>query len=607
MQFEEQHINSQSENSDYQRVYDSVLTVYSKGIDKISSHINSIISISERDFLEIGSKLQRFSNNSRELSRLSLEAFSFISEDILKNGIVELSWLLKEFSRRLSGLSKEIKEDKEQLESIQLSIDQISDEFSGFRKLVKQLKMLGISTKIESSRLGSEDAGFYQLAEYVEKLSGFIEEKVKALLLKTDKLINELIRTISYLNQLEKEHRQKSINIVQNTSKSLVNFNDRYELCSSNIKNISESTDQLSKNINSIVTSIQFHDITRQQIEHTRDALFALENSYGIYSPENPAGCEDNLAIIHDTCELQTCQLEHSSEEFTSAALRIIHNLKGVENSIAIISNDTFALLDSGSNSDNFSLIVVKDEFKKISNGLITIATELSQSTMSVLGIIEDLAKSIHEIEDIGNEIELIALNARIKAAHIGNNGASLGVLSESIQKLSACTKNQTEAVSALLKTTSEISSKLKVNLESVESAENKNAIEMTDDKIQNLMTTMIEMENKTSGLFEILKRDINGLQKEISSTIDKFTIHNSVEESLSSAISELRKITELIKPHVAQNKPRENNIENLEEKYTMHQERKIHQKYIQSSISEKDDYGKRCDEGEFGSNVELF
>ena len=607
MQFKKQHINSQSENSDYQRVYDSILTVYSKGIDKISSHINSIISISERDFLEIGSKLQRFSNNSRELSRLSLEAFSFISEDILKNGIVELSWLLKEFSKRLSGLSNEIKEDKEQLESIQLSIDQISDEFNGFRKFVKQLKMLGISTKIESSRLGSEDAGFYQLAEYVEKLSGFIEEKVKALLLKTDKLINELIRTITYLNQLEKEHRQKSINIVQNTSKSLDNFNDRYELCSSNIKNISESTDQLSKNINSIVTSIQFHDITRQQIEHTRDALFALENSYGIYSPENPAGCEDNLAIIHDTCELQTCQLEHSSEEFTSAALRIINNLKGVENSIAIISTDTFALLDSGSNSDNFSLIVVKDELKKISNGLITIATELSQSTISVLGIIEDLEKSIHEIEDIGNEIELIALNARIKAAHIGNNGASLGVLSESIQKLSASTKNQTEAVSVLLKTTSEISSKLKVNLESVESAENKNAIEMTDDKIQNLMTTMIEMENKTSGLFEILKRDINSLQKEISNTIDKFTIHNSVEESLSSAISELRKITELIKPHVAQNKPRENNFENLEEKYTMHQERKIHQKYIQSSINEKDDYGKRCDEGEFGSNVELF
>ena len=69
----------------------------------------------------------------------------------------------------------------------------------------------------------------------------------------------------------------------------------------------------------------------------------------------------------------------------------------------------------------------------------------------SVAETIAGMSESIEAIEEVGAEIELIALNASIKAAHTGEAGAALGVLATAIQHLSADARRQTDAVSRIL------------------------------------------------------------------------------------------------------------------------------------------------------------
>ena len=604
--------NSQQSETGVKKPMEEIFPDLSERISKACKSIDSIISVSEKDFLEIGEKLQKYSANSRELSQLASRAASYITEDILKNGINELTWLLKQFSELLSESVYKIQEEKSELLAILSNILNVSDKFIGFRKIVKQLIMLGISTKIESSKLGCEDTGFYQLAESVDKLSGYIDNKVKVISGKSAFLIKEINQTTKNLDRLEQEQKEQLNTILQNTSLSLKTFEEQYSHCSQKANNISESSSRVSKNISDIVMSIQFHDITRQQMEHAKEALSELVTINKQNQTDTSNDNADCGVLIYDVCELQSCQLDHSATEFTSAAKKIVKNLNGVENNISAILEGTSVLLYEKNSDSRLSFESVKTELTTISKGLknsIQITNNFTTSINSVLKVTEDLSNSISEIEDIGSEIELIALNARIKAAHIGSGGESLGILSEAIQNLSYSTRNQTESIAILLNETSKISKKLKGNLNTINNSSDDNTLEMNNEKIHGLMNSMMELEKEADKLMNKLSEDINNLQKDIRNTIEGISIHTYVEESMSVIVGSLNKITILLRPFIDLENKRERNIKDLENRYTMNQEHRIHQQFITGNIIKcnPDKTLRQNEENNFGDNVELF
>lgn len=72
-----------------------------------------------------------------------------------------------------------------------------------------------------------------------------------------------------------------------------------------------------------------------------------------------------------------------------------------------------------------------------------------------VSATIAEMGNFVVDIEDVGAEIKLIALNASIKAARTGEQGRALGVLAMAIQRLSSEAREQTQAVSDALRETS--------------------------------------------------------------------------------------------------------------------------------------------------------
>ncbi|TVM28184.1 methyl-accepting chemotaxis protein, partial [Oceanidesulfovibrio marinus] len=70
----------------------------------------------------------------------------------------------------------------------------------------------------------------------------------------------------------------------------------------------------------------------------------------------------------------------------------------------------------------------------------------------------------LEDIEEVGSEIELISLNASVKAAHTGEKGKALGVLASSIQQLSQQAGGRTESVKDIRGSIGEASNHLKSN-----------------------------------------------------------------------------------------------------------------------------------------------
>ena len=97
-----------------------------------------------------------------------------------------------------------------------------------------------------------------------------------------------------------------------------------------------------------VVESMQFHDITRQRLEHARDALKELpekisnnrktgsvrQRLYLLLQKKSVGDSAiakikyEEVDLIADTCDLQTDQLRSSRDGFVAAVVRILESLK---------------------------------------------------------------------------------------------------------------------------------------------------------------------------------------------------------------------------------------------------------------------------------------
>ncbi len=560
------------------------IDILNRNLEETISSINLISTNSEKDFLEIGNKLRKFSYTSNILTHIATQAADAVSDDILQKGISDLKEFLTEFRSYLKSSLGEIINDKSELQKILPSIEAIYDQISGFDKIVKNLRMLGISTKIESARLGTEDQGFYALAETVDKLSGMIKEKAEVILKKSIFLISELNNSIINLTKLEIDQSRQSDVVINQSQDSINAFHLMYEERVKKTEKISIISSNVSKNIYDIVTSIQIHDITRQRLEHAKSSLDDVSEKIGsiLNSGENEE-LDEKLGFIFDICNLQSIQLKQSIEEFIDAVNAILSDLREVGENFKSIFIEATSLLNENDDSSKSSLKSMKEELVAISNGLkksIENGNELSKSINSVVSVVDDLSKYVLDIEDLGSEIEIIALNARVKATRTGTIGSALGVLSENIQRLSIDAKSQTIRSSELLDSISNESINLKNSMETgLYKSNNQNMI-LKANNVNNLINKLIDLEKSAENYINNLKSGVSQLNVEINSTLNGITVSDYTRTLYSKISNALDNIINEISKNGNLKSDRKTNTMELMKKYTMHTERKIHKDF---------------------------
>ena len=194
--------------------------------------------------------------------------------------------------------------------------------------------------------------------------------------------------------------------------------------------------------------------------------------------------------------------------------------------------------------------------------------------------MVDDLSKYVLDIEDLGSEIEIIALNARVKATRTGTIGSALGVLSENIQRLSIDAKSQTIRSSELLDSISNESINLKNSMETgLYKSNNQNMI-LKANNVNNLINKLIDLEKSAENYINNLKSGVSQLNVEINSTLNGITVSDYTRTLYSKISNALDNIINEISKNGNLKSDRKTNTMELMKKYTMHTERKIHKDF---------------------------
>jgi len=596
----------------------TVIAGWNAAIGPCRSTLEKLAGTTEDEFLQIGSQMQDFYHRSSEITAMANRLVETVSGDQIQTLIDRLRQMMADMEAYLASARSQSAASCGSLEHILQLLDQVSQPLVGFQKLTKTLRMLGISTKIESSRLGELGLGFLTLALDVEKLSHLVSEKSSNILSHRQLLARMIDDNLHIVRNSETAQDRELSGVLAETSGSLEELVSVNSRCGSFGLLVSSVSAEVSDNISEVVSSMQMHDMTRQQVEHIVEALERLS----VKLQDSVADATDQeryrklIIEAGDVCELQSAQLRFAASELCGAVHSIVDNLRDVASKQALMASEslsTTGVVDStgGSFMDNISAGM--GTVTTVLAGCASSDREMAVTLSKVAETMQEVSGFVSDIEEIGSEIDLIALNSQVKAAHTGTEGAALGVLAEAIKRLSDDAIAQTELVSQTLVQVNQSTEHL--FHDATEETEQLGARIVTmEEELSEILSALGSMNSDLMSLLASLGQRVGQLTSDIEAATSSIDVHERVKQMADEAMVSLDTIVLKAREMEPASLEFKDNLRHMEERYTMDSERHIHEAIARkrsggaagiSLVKVKETA--KVDESEFGDNVDLF
>ena len=567
----------------------------------------------EDQFLELGGKLQDFAIRSSKISSVSNELVELVAGSESSQLTERLRHLFSDMNNYLEQVNTQGTQSCSTLEQIMVQLDKVIQPLEGFQKMDKALRMLSISTKIESARLGDLGAGFTTLAMDVEKLSQTVSEKSAGIMIQRQALAQLISSNLQMVRTTEEHHYTDAHKILTAVGNNLETLSDLNTTCSATGNQVALISDQISSDIGAVVASMQFHDITRQQIEHVIEALEKLLQHTCNNTVPNDDTCPAVVAEIGDICELQTAQTRHAADQLSKATNTILDSLRDIGAKQTQISLELQQTLMGNADSAETSLLeTMEKEMHQVTLILQNCEKadrELSTAMQKVTGTMAEIGGFVSDIEAVGSEIDLIALNAQIKAAHTGPQGAALGVLAEAIKRLSLEAVVQTEAVSSTLQAINGITASM-ADLNFLEAGDSAQQVSEMEQEAQQIISSLSAINRSLLQQLSTLARTAESLADEINLTTSSIHVHEEIQQQTEQAVQALEQIYTEARAQVPASSEFRDNLRHMEQRYTMESERMIHEMMaarhgVKLSLQKQQESS--SSDSEYGDNVDLF
>ncbi len=588
-------------------------------IEPICHDLRELSGVAEEKFLYIGERLFRFQKRTRKMSAMVSEVADIMGGKATLDAITGLESIVD----RVMEFERISHENISTVDKLLRLLKGVSDKLQGFENTVKNLEMLGIYTKMENARLGDLGVEFKGLAQDIKTLCLEIQGKFQTIFAHTSEVEGLLMGARNSIGTVQQKRKGQANVITKDARSGIEELRERHHLSLSAVRKVETLSHEVARNMEEIVSSMQFQDITRQQMEHVIEALETLDRGHFFAAGENdgkhgdaaPKAIDDGVEV----CELQLEQLRHSRNLLVSAVERILQSLVLVSESIDHMAREAGSMLQETESSYRVSL----SETDEMLGSLTTTFSDYESMGKQLSGTLAEVAKTagemigfIDNIREIENKVKLIALNSSIKAAHLGSDGAVFSVLADEIQRLVEELVDLSRVVTESLESMN-ASSQVLASTE----ADSRNAAVTSENGHRDLVAAIHRESERISVMMEEVNEESELLTGDIRNLVDDVTIHTDAGdvldrtmEKIASVVSHNRSL--LPESAVPRDKDR---VQVLESRYTMESEREIHRAVTDSEFpgeekTERSDPSegvrKEAEKGgddEFGDNVELF
>lgn len=572
----------------------------------------------EAGFLSIGESLFDFRRRIDVVSWGATQAVEFMLGEQVTDIHSRLRALADRISVQLHDLSRKTERNGDLLREMKTLLGRLLQPLEGFRKIVKNLLALGVATRIESSVLGRE-TGCEHLAEELKSLAELFMSKSERAAIRLKSLSHNLDSTWTEVQVFECQRAVHGRTIAENIRSVLQALDENRQLAAGKVLDLQRRSAETSSCVSDLVSSMQFHDITRQQIEHVEDALKDLAGEME-NNPDVPGGRSKSSlnGVLVEACGIQTAQLLSARNEMNGAVQNIIDSLGRLAAGVEGMSSEARRAAGMGDRGDDSILGELKKAVHDVDAALVqegAVNREMERAIAVVVREVSEVSHLAGTIEQLGTQMKIVSTNAGIKAAHAGGRGAALGVIALAIQRISAEALEQTAALADGVQSVHFASRDLETSIKG--DAEGDSGIERVSSEIGDVLECLHAKDREVADLLRGTEEVVDGLAHEISRTAASISVHGEFSRSIDKVVGDLAGIVRQ-GMRISPGEGRGDDspvLKDLLKRYTMQREREIHRighhRHSASKLfdrPESADMVKKDETGGFlGKNVELF
>jgi methyl-accepting chemotaxis protein len=548
-------------------------------LQEMERRLHNILADKEEDFLQLGSNLMDFSSRSREITSEVSSLAELASGEEITGRINDL----QAFMGTVSSLCQTMTDGAtlEDLSRIIASLNKLKELFQEFARVIKALRMLGISTRIESARLGEYGRGFTSLADDVDKLVARIEQSSTEISNRSNEIIATTLKVQSGTKKLFTSQHCLLDQVVSSLAGNIDDLASIVEQANRVSDELIVHSEQIASSTSTAVTSLQFHDIVRQQIEHVEEcARDAVELIHQYMAAEHSEySLQQVLTFVLQIAKIQAHQLESGSEQFEKAVLDFKSQVEHIAAIVDLFMQAIHGFNAKGQKDQGSVLDVIRSSMDQVIDNVHHFVTGMQEQQRLIIPVadtVKDMDSAAREVQDLGDEIELISLNASIKSAGVGNKGLAMGVLAHEIQRLSMRTKEHTLHVLEVLSGLADTSNELQKRTGQEKELKN---LETTIKDQEASLGRLVDLKTQMDHFFGAVSSMGHSLGQDIRSFAKGVVLHEAICSHLRAVRDDFAGlISQLEQAHVDPATELPAKFDELLHRYTMESERIIHQ-----------------------------
>jgi hypothetical protein len=574
-----------------------------KAIDQVIRDLEDLNGSTERDFLAVGEKLMQFSSTAHQIASDMAALGELISGEHGRNVSASLTRILE----RAREMDAGIEHGGHALEEVHDLSARIRTAFAGLGNTVATFRTLCTLTRIETSRLGDTGGDFGDLAADVRPLSESIQTSGEGVLQASSQLDEDVQTAIRSASELRVRQLRELPGLIEGVIDGLNAFEERRQRAAESSAHQAADYQALCEAAGNVVRSVQFHDITRQQIEHVMEALRQLRSAFGTGRDSLPPDARAILAV-------QSSQLCGAARVFASSVGHMEADLENMAVRVQGMAESGKSLMGISDNEHDSFFLRMEGHFTAILKMLgtcTTAQTEMESTAASLAETINRMRASVAEVRGIEIRIQRIATNATIRATHIGTNGDALNVIAEVMHRLALDSNANTEVVADALNAMADAA--VRVSGRSGDKAPDARAgaNEMVDEIRRNVVELHSSNESSFSRVHQISTLG-SRLAEDFGAVSSGFSAGALFAQVAARTRGELDRIGAQAggASHERAETVSTPHLESLSERYTMQMERDVHDSVTRGSAMEvapNEEPVPVLQDGDLGDNVELF